>query len=287
MKTFVHFNRARRRGLVLRSSKSERGHVLRSSKSERGHVLRSSTSEGGFTLIELLVVIAIISILAALLLPALQAAKESARLAVCINNLHQIGLGLETYRGDNGRYVPTWDWGVHPYLASWMHFLQGSESERANIIPIQYRDGPVYIQDDGVYMCPADNPHPSQVNDDRAKAWGFIFEHSYGIGVPAAAETPHEAQDASSQVLASEGHWVWQQNFSHQYVYGYSWSTPNWWASTVSFRHKMGSTGVFVTWGGNVKTRVYTKMEHNTGNSDSTKDLFFYRPGENPLTQFY
>ena len=61
-----------------------------------------------FTLIELLVVVAIIAILAAMLLPALSAAREKARRSSCINQLKQQATALESYCGDYSQYYPCW-----------------------------------------------------------------------------------------------------------------------------------------------------------------------------------
>ena len=127
----------------------------------------------GFTLVELLVVIAIIGVLVALLLPAIQAARESARRSQCENHLKQIGLALQNHLDVVGQF-PTGRNGTDQYSVSWAYYLLPYLEEEVAFrafVAGKRVDDPVNAQTMrtpiGVYACPSRRTAAADRNFDN------------------------------------------------------------------------------------------------------------------------
>jgi len=141
----------------------------------------NQNSARGFTLIELLVVIAIIGVLAAFLLPAMQASRERARQTNCKNNLHQLSVGLIMYKDDN-KDLPNWLSDLYPkYIPSKDVFICKSDRSQGTD---EYACKPIELIDtsklDKNYNKISDNDH-NNYRTSEIHACSYMYEFNGGV----------------------------------------------------------------------------------------------------------
>jgi prepilin-type N-terminal cleavage/methylation domain-containing protein/prepilin-type processing-associated H-X9-DG protein len=176
----------------------------------------------GFTLIELLVVIAIIALLAAMLLPSLSRAKESARASQCSSNMRQLGLAVRIYCDENGDEFPrsqhsAFANGVMPWERSVAAYLGSSAVLWTNLLT-------------GVYHCGADN---------KKRPWSYGMNVYYELGLDDDYDGKPQTWRRVSQVPRPVATVLYAENNSAaDHIMPHFWTAPSDAEDVDSNRHR-------------------------------------------------
>jgi len=196
-------------------------------KSENRYTFRTQYNQFVFTLIELLVVIAIIAILAAMLLPALSAARERGRAASCTSNLRQTFLALNFYADDHKGAFPA----VH----------QGSITGSHSSTGIEWFEGLFQYGYDLKYLCcPSDTGFVDSSNDDDDRQ-SYIINALLTFG-----KSRDSLNDPSYNILLSERGGNTPETASKHQCY-HAMEEPDHWKNDVAHeRHGKNANYLFV-----------------------------------------
>ena len=259
--------------------------------------LRNQKNTQGFTLIELLVVIAIIAILAALLLPVLARAKEAAKRASCMNNLRQLGIGLNLYATQNDDILIPVRWDGAQWVPGCLNIGQTSAAASAGLQFLT--NGP------SVWLCPSRVNAIGHLPYYDAPNGQWIIGYSYFAGMTSwttgvGARTAHSPIKLGS----SQPYWVLaaDENVRDQDA---GWGSENTlgnspqWAWTDLPPHRIGS-GTLPAGGNELLTdgsvswndfRTMYQFHQYNGAGGHVRQFFWYQDpgdfgtGNSPITQ--